>query len=170
MAPHFVFELICVRCNVCYRLMNWSLGALVFLSQLQTALNIFTSWLITNLINKFEHSAMLSDRWVNHKVWRALVNAVMNIHAPWSTGKPSSGYTTGGLLSSAQLHRASLTDDHHSVMFSWFRLYSGRFYLQYLIIFHCSMKTGRVEQAVEMECQVTWANESVIVFQLKHPL
>jgi hypothetical protein len=25
-----------------------------------------------------------------------------------------------------------------------------------------------MEQAVEMECQMTWANESVIVFQLKH--
>jgi hypothetical protein len=41
-------------------------------------------------------------------MWRALVNAVMNLRAPWNAGKLSSGFTTGGLSSSAQLHRVSL--------------------------------------------------------------
>jgi hypothetical protein len=40
--------------------------------------------------------------------WRALVNSVLNLRVPWNAGKLSSGLTTGGLLSSAQLHRASL--------------------------------------------------------------
>jgi hypothetical protein len=35
---------------------------------------------------------------------RALVNAVMNLRVPRSAGKLSSGCTTGGLSSSAQLH------------------------------------------------------------------
>jgi hypothetical protein len=39
--------------------------------------------------------------------WRALVNAVMNVRVPGSVGKLSSGFTTGGLSNSAQLHRAS---------------------------------------------------------------
>jgi hypothetical protein len=37
--------------------------------------------------------------------WRALVNAVMNLRVPY--GKLSSGCTTGGLSSSAQLYRVS---------------------------------------------------------------
>jgi hypothetical protein len=37
--------------------------------------------------------------------WRALVNSVMNLRVPWNTGKPSSGFTTGGLSNSARLHR-----------------------------------------------------------------
>jgi hypothetical protein len=36
--------------------------------------------------------------------WRALVNAVMNVQVPVSAGKLSSGFTTGDLSSSAQLH------------------------------------------------------------------
>jgi hypothetical protein len=36
---------------------------------------------------------------------RALVNAVMNLRVPQNAGKVSSGFTTGGLSSSAQLHR-----------------------------------------------------------------
>jgi hypothetical protein len=39
--------------------------------------------------------------------WLALVNAVMNPWVPLNAGKLSSGCTTGGLLSSAQLHRVS---------------------------------------------------------------
>jgi hypothetical protein len=38
---------------------------------------------------------------------RALVNAVMNIWAPLSAGKLSSGKTTNGLSSCAQLHKVS---------------------------------------------------------------
>jgi hypothetical protein len=39
--------------------------------------------------------------------WRALVNVVMSLRVPRNAGKLSSGFTTGGLLSSAQLHRVS---------------------------------------------------------------
>jgi hypothetical protein len=39
--------------------------------------------------------------------WRALVNAVMNLRVPQNVGKLSSGYTTGELSISAQLHRVS---------------------------------------------------------------
>jgi hypothetical protein len=39
--------------------------------------------------------------------WRALVNSVMNFRVPQNVGKMSSGFTTGGLSSSAQLHRVS---------------------------------------------------------------
>jgi hypothetical protein len=38
---------------------------------------------------------------------RALVNAVMNLRFPYNARKLSSGCTTGGLSSSAQLHRVS---------------------------------------------------------------
>jgi hypothetical protein len=37
--------------------------------------------------------------------WRTLLNSVMNVRVPKNCGKLSSGYTTGGLSSSAQLHR-----------------------------------------------------------------
>jgi hypothetical protein len=36
--------------------------------------------------------------------WRALVNAVMSLRVPKNAGKLSTGYTTGGLSSSAQLY------------------------------------------------------------------
>jgi hypothetical protein len=39
--------------------------------------------------------------------WRALVNVVMNLPVPQNAGKLSSGYTIGGLSSSAQLHLVS---------------------------------------------------------------
>jgi hypothetical protein len=39
--------------------------------------------------------------------WRALVNVVMNICVPYNAGKLSSGFTTGGLSSSARLDRVS---------------------------------------------------------------
>jgi hypothetical protein len=39
--------------------------------------------------------------------WRALANAVMNLWVTQNAGKLLSGYTTGGLSSSAQLHRIS---------------------------------------------------------------
>jgi hypothetical protein len=39
--------------------------------------------------------------------WRALVNLVMNLQVPQNAGTLSSGFTTGGLLRSAQLHRVS---------------------------------------------------------------
>jgi hypothetical protein len=37
--------------------------------------------------------------------WRALVNSVLNLRVPWNTGKVSSGITSSGLSSRAQLHR-----------------------------------------------------------------
>jgi hypothetical protein len=40
-------------------------------------------------------------------MWRALVNPVMNLRVPQNAGKLSSGFTTCGLSSSAQLHRVS---------------------------------------------------------------
>jgi hypothetical protein len=43
----------------------------------------------------------------NRDKCRALVNEVMNLQVPQDAGKLLSGYTTGGLLSSAQLHRGS---------------------------------------------------------------
>jgi hypothetical protein len=39
--------------------------------------------------------------------WRALVNSVLNLRDLWSAGKLSSGLTSSGLWSSAQLHRVS---------------------------------------------------------------
>jgi hypothetical protein len=39
--------------------------------------------------------------------WRALANAVINLRVPYNAGKLSSGFTTGVLSSSAQLHRVS---------------------------------------------------------------
>jgi hypothetical protein len=39
--------------------------------------------------------------------WGALVNAIMNLWVPLNSDKLSSGCTTGGHLSSAQLHRVS---------------------------------------------------------------
>jgi hypothetical protein len=39
--------------------------------------------------------------------WRALVNSVLNLLIPKNAGKLSSGLITGGLSSSAQLHRVS---------------------------------------------------------------
>jgi hypothetical protein len=39
--------------------------------------------------------------------WRALVSVVLNLWVPKNAGKPSSDYTTGGLLSSAQPYRVS---------------------------------------------------------------
>jgi hypothetical protein len=39
--------------------------------------------------------------------WRAPVNMIMNLRVPRNAGKLSSGLTTGGLLSSVQLHIVS---------------------------------------------------------------
>jgi hypothetical protein len=39
--------------------------------------------------------------------WRAVVNSVLNFRVPWNAGKLSSGLASGGLSSSAQLHRVS---------------------------------------------------------------
>jgi hypothetical protein len=39
--------------------------------------------------------------------WRVLLNSVLNFRVPYNTGKLSSGLTTGGLSSSAQLHGVS---------------------------------------------------------------
>jgi hypothetical protein len=47
--------------------------------------------------------------------WRALVNVVMNLRDPLNAGKVSSGYTTGGLWSSAQLNVVSYTTRARSV-------------------------------------------------------
>jgi hypothetical protein len=40
---------------------------------------------------------------------RVLVNAVINLRIPLNAGKLSSGYTTGDLSSSAQLHSVNNT-------------------------------------------------------------
>jgi hypothetical protein len=42
-------------------------------------------------------------------MWRALVNTVMNLRVSLSSGKLSSGLTTGDLWSSAELHRVVIT-------------------------------------------------------------
>jgi hypothetical protein len=39
--------------------------------------------------------------------WKALVNLILNLRVPWNAAKLSSGLTSGGLSSSAQLHRVS---------------------------------------------------------------
>jgi hypothetical protein len=39
--------------------------------------------------------------------WRALVKSVLNLHVPLNAGKLSSGLTSSGFSSSAQLHRVS---------------------------------------------------------------
>jgi hypothetical protein len=41
--------------------------------------------------------------------WRALVNSVLNLRVPRNPGKLSSGLTTSGLSSSAELHRVSFS-------------------------------------------------------------
>jgi hypothetical protein len=46
--------------------------------------------------------------------WRALVNVVMNLLVPQNAGKLSSGYTTGGLWSSAEFYRVRTTRDAHT--------------------------------------------------------
>jgi hypothetical protein len=43
----------------------------------------------------------------NRNRWRALVNSVLNVRVSWNAGKLSSGLTSSGLSSSAQLHRVS---------------------------------------------------------------
>jgi hypothetical protein len=39
--------------------------------------------------------------------WRALVNSVLNLRVPRNAGKLSSGHTSSGLSSSAQLNKVS---------------------------------------------------------------
>jgi hypothetical protein len=41
--------------------------------------------------------------------WKALVNSVLNLWVPYDAGKLSSGYITGVLSSSAQLHRVRVS-------------------------------------------------------------
>jgi hypothetical protein len=43
----------------------------------------------------------------DRKRWRAVVNLVLNLQVPLNAEKLSNGVTTGGLLSSIQLHRIS---------------------------------------------------------------
>jgi hypothetical protein len=54
---------------------------------------------------------------------RALVNSVLNLRVSWNAGKLSSGLATGGLWSSAQLHRIRLLIDftvYHSLWKFWY--------------------------------------------------
>jgi hypothetical protein len=44
--------------------------------------------------------------------WRPLVDAIMNLRVQKNASKLSSGYTTGGLSGSAQLHRVKLLIQH----------------------------------------------------------
>jgi hypothetical protein len=43
----------------------------------------------------------------NRDKWRALVNTVMDLRAPYNTGKFLSGCTNGGFSRKAQLHEVS---------------------------------------------------------------
>jgi hypothetical protein len=44
----------------------------------------------------------------NRDKWRALVETVLNLYSPQHSEKFLSGFTSGGLSSSAQLHRVIL--------------------------------------------------------------
>jgi hypothetical protein len=46
--------------------------------------------------------------------WRAVVNSVLNLRVLWNAGKLSSGVTSNGLWSSAQLHRVSLVSQQNT--------------------------------------------------------
>jgi hypothetical protein len=58
--------------------------------------------------------------------WRALVNSVLNLSVPWNAGNVSSGLTSSGLSSSAQLHTVSY------VYFMYFS--QDIFFLQILVL------------------------------------
>jgi hypothetical protein len=56
--------------------------------------------------------------------WRALVNSVMNLRVPYYAGKLSSCFTTGDVLSSAQVHRGSKFHSDSCPYHAMFRLFS----------------------------------------------
>jgi hypothetical protein len=51
--------------------------------------------------------------------WRTLVNSVLSLRVPWNAGKLSSGLTSSGLSSSAQLRRVS-SASYPCVGLSWY--------------------------------------------------
>jgi hypothetical protein len=75
--------------------------------------------------------------------WRALVNAIMNLRVPENAGKLWSGFTTGGLSCSVQLHTASL------ISCSWlFSSVRTTFTLSLWLV----NDTFRIADYVEIEC------------------
>jgi hypothetical protein len=58
--------------------------------------------------------------------WRAVVNSALNLRVPWNAGKLSSGLTSSGLSSRAQLHRVSYQQGMAKINDPWSRgRYSG---------------------------------------------
>jgi hypothetical protein len=55
----------------------------------------------------FVHHLVFQKLYITSENGTALVNLVLNIQATEHAGKQSCGPTTGGLLSSAQLHRVT---------------------------------------------------------------
>jgi hypothetical protein len=62
---------------------------------------------------------------------RALVNSVINLRVPLNVGKLSTGYSTGGLSSSAQLHIVNSGVDGRKTL-KWFLEEKNVFWIGFL--------------------------------------